>query len=167
MIFPCSVGHHLERGFNILTALLWLPSGWNQMANGISRTRTSFPSTEMAHRQSGGYKEEPGVAVAGDHVSVQLFNLMAVTHSAGFGYRVCALQCSTCNTRNNFFASAIIQSPQLRVFASPSALVWRQGMRQGWAWRCGFDAFQKITSGTRKCRAKFVGSFHNRPACMH
>ncbi|KAF4628295.1 hypothetical protein G7Y89_g9855 [Cudoniella acicularis] len=26
-----------------------------------------FPSTEMAHRQSGGYKEEPGVAVAGDH----------------------------------------------------------------------------------------------------
>lgn len=35
----------------------------------ISRTRAHFPSTEMAHRQSGGYKEEPGVAVAGDHVS--------------------------------------------------------------------------------------------------
>lgn len=27
----------------------------------------------MAHRQSGGYKEEPGVAVAGDHVSTQPF----------------------------------------------------------------------------------------------
>jgi hypothetical protein len=30
-------------------------------------------STKMSHRQSGGYKEEPGVAVGGDHVSTQLF----------------------------------------------------------------------------------------------
>ncbi|KAH6674826.1 hypothetical protein B0J14DRAFT_561855 [Halenospora varia] len=30
-----------------------------------------LPSTEMAHRQSGGYKEEPGVAVAGDHPNSQ------------------------------------------------------------------------------------------------
>ena len=43
------------------------------LANKINGSG-SHPSTEMAHRQSGGYKEEPGVAVAGDHVSVQLFN---------------------------------------------------------------------------------------------
>ena len=38
-----------------------------------SGQRNSFASAEMAHRQSVGYKEEPGVAVAGDHVSVRLF----------------------------------------------------------------------------------------------
>jgi hypothetical protein len=36
-------------------------------------TRTPGTKIKMAHRQSGGYKEEPGVAVAGDHVSTQFF----------------------------------------------------------------------------------------------
>lgn len=47
-------------------------------ANAFGRTG-SQPLTKMAHRQS--YKEEPGVAGPGDHVSppIQFCNLFAVT----------------------------------------------------------------------------------------
>ena len=86
------------------------------MLTGFQGPRTSSPSTEMAHRQSGGYKEEPGVAVAGDHVSVRLFNLMAVTYSAGYDYRVCALLWSAAHATAAIipFASAIISISSTR-----------------------------------------------------
>lgn len=45
----------------------------------------------MAHRQTGGYKEEPGVAVAGDHVSVLLFNKCSVYSGAQLA---CFVLCS-------------------------------------------------------------------------
>jgi hypothetical protein len=39
------------------------------VANRIRlQTGQALTSTEMAHRQNGGYKEEPGVAVGNDHV---------------------------------------------------------------------------------------------------
>jgi hypothetical protein len=71
MILPCWCGLlQREEGLKISTAQLWLLSGWDRLT-GFAQDK-ELPSTEMAHRQSGVYKEEPGVAVAGDHVRVQL-----------------------------------------------------------------------------------------------
>ncbi|CAN5951400.1 unnamed protein product [Sphagnum jensenii] len=47
---------------------VFFPSATACRANAIREQH----STEMTHRQSGGYKEEPGVAVAGDHPATRV-----------------------------------------------------------------------------------------------
>lgn len=55
--------------------------GW--LADKVANRRAGQAS-EMAHRQSGGYKEEPGVAVAGDHVSSIFFSVRAFSYCRFF-----------------------------------------------------------------------------------
>jgi hypothetical protein len=50
-------------------ACSWVAVGYMANRFRLRLERQALTSTEMAHRQNGGYKEEPGVAVGGDHVS--------------------------------------------------------------------------------------------------
>lgn len=122
----------------------------------------------MAHRQT--YKEEPGVAVTGDHVSTQRLFLRVVTID-----RILHL---SWNSRIRVIGGYTVQSPLLHKphpkFASRSLLDWLQGIVHGGR-GCGFDVFSKITSepgshakvltgpsaGLDRWRGEFVGSFHN------
>ncbi|KAH7311871.1 hypothetical protein BKA65DRAFT_484473 [Rhexocercosporidium sp. MPI-PUGE-AT-0058] len=114
----------------------WL-GGWTLRLTDLQKqipsptSNPSHPTTEMAHRQSGGYKEEPGVSVANDHAFL-----------SGSHYRARVGYCYT--TGHNFF---------LLHESSPNSQV-----APIWQWRArachrdemglgdGFDAFQKATT---------------------
>jgi hypothetical protein len=70
----------MENSLQIPTAEMWL----DPVANMLISSRDGRLSTKMAGR----YKEEPGVAVTGDHVSTRLFS-STVTILSDFDYRAC------------------------------------------------------------------------------
>jgi hypothetical protein len=117
-------------------------------------TRTSR-SAEMAHRQTGGYKEEPGVAVAGDHVSVLLFSKCSVYSGAQLACLSCALLCNKCciATHSSSYSFIIIALACVQLSARIRKLFYfglkSRGSKQGLPGGVGFESFQKITSCDR------------------
>lgn len=122
--------------------------GW--LADKVANRRAG-QALEMAHRQSGGYKEEPGVAVAGDHVSSLFFSYehchFYLFIAWFFRERWIGLSFSRLYS---FWLHGhdYIASPQgFSHFASYSASVQvYQGSVQGGARRCGFDTYISIRS---------------------
>jgi hypothetical protein len=100
----------------------------------------------MAHRQSGGYKEEPGVAVANDHVSTPLSVSASVLWCPCVHGRILHFRTRTRSrdASHAFFA----QVRNLFPFGP-------DGRDDGWrTTRCGFDAFQKFTSKAVRTRGR-------------
>ncbi|PSS28306.1 hypothetical protein M430DRAFT_269703 [Amorphotheca resinae ATCC 22711] len=100
----------------------------------------------MAHRQTGGYKEEPGVAVPGDHSSalrratVNLFLRRALSRRVHAGSQVVQLHSAR--------ATALRCNPAL-VRAPGTGRGRGVFFAGGWFGRCGFDTFQKTASVDR------------------
>jgi hypothetical protein len=126
----------------------------------------------MAHRQSGGYKEEPGVAVAGDHVSTQPSLYLSWATLCIISGPISLVGLAFSQVKSDVGTQVIIPlSRKSSKFASCASLV--QGCKDtAHRWpgggvlqerRC-FDNFQKITSKAGlevDFTATFVGPFHN------
>jgi hypothetical protein len=128
---------------SISTAMLWLSSGWNGKANGISRTRTLV--NIYRDGSSTEWRIQRGTRCSRCRRSrTWSFPFDSVPPSKRFDSRVCALLCSTCNTSNDFFASALVRRRRSEELFSQVALllVDGRGCDMG-LWRYAFDAFQK------------------------
>lgn len=134
----------------------WL-GGWTLRLTDLQKqipsptSNPSHPTTEMAHRQSGGYKEEPGVSVANDHVSSPLVSLsstcLALLHvfERGRIYRdriIALVSCIATLVIIIFLASrSLVQIRKLHQFGNGT-----HGCVTGTRWLGeGFDGFQKAT----------------------